>query len=145
LPVSRSSWAGIKVVGIVGFRDEIKNYRLGPFWGVIHPAAIVMPWIEIVTGLALFCGIWVVESAVMIMLMLVFFNALVGSAMYRGLDINCGCFGTDMKVGWLKISENTGLMVLGVAALIGRWRVAVFDRMRAAKPVPSEAMNKQVG
>lgn len=127
------SWSGIKVLGIVAFRDEIKNYHIEPFWWVIHPAAILMPWIEIVTGLTLICGIWVVESSVMIIAMLLFFNALVGSAMYRGLDINCGCFGTDMRVGWLKIIENLGLLALGVLALVGHWRLAALNRVRGER------------
>jgi hypothetical protein len=117
--------SGIKVLGAIAFRDEIKNYQLGAVWWVIHPAAIFMPWIEIITGLTLICGIWVLESSLMIMAMLVFFNVLVGSAMYRHLDINCGCFGTDMKVGWLKLTENLVLFVLGVVAIIGRRRAGV--------------------
>jgi len=144
LLLTQGSWSGIRFLGVIGFRDEIRNYRLGAFWPVIHPAAILMPWIEIVTGLALLCGIWVVESAVMIMAMLVFFNMLVGSAMYRGLDINCGCAGTDMKVGWLKISENLGLFALGVLALIGRRRVRQTDGT-AGKAVLTESADRQVG
>lgn len=144
LLLTEGSWSGIRFLGLVGFRDEIRNYRLGAFWPVIHPAAIVMPWIEIVTGLVLICGIWVVESAVMIMAMLVFFNILVGSAMYRGLDINCGCAGTDMKVGWLKIAENLGLLALGVLTLVGRSRVRQLDRM-AGKAAFTETADRQVG
>jgi Methylamine utilisation protein MauE len=144
LLLTKGSWSGIQVLGLIGFRDEVRNYKLGAFWPVVHPAAILMPWIEIVTGLALIFGIWVVESAVMIMAMLVFFNALVGSAMYRGLDIRCGCVGTDMRVGWMKITENLGLIVLGVIALIGHRRAAVLDRSAAA-PVQSESANTQAG
>lgn len=131
LLLAEGSLDGFKVLGITAFRDEIRNYRLEPVWWIIHPAAIVMPWIEIVTGLALIFGIWMVEAAVLILLMLLLFNGLVGSAIYRGLDINCGCFGTDMKVGWLKIAENMLLFALGVVALVARRRLR---RIPAAEP-----------
>ncbi len=137
------STSGIKVLGILAFRDEIKNYKLGSVYWVIHPAAILMPWIELVTGLALILGVWVVESTVLILAMLLFFNALVGSAMYRNLDIECGCFGTDMKVGWLKLTENFLLMALGVVALIGRRRLRLLDRVKdapVAEPSVSEPL-----
>ncbi len=123
-----------RFAGPTAFRDEIKNYQLGRFWPVVHPAAILMPWIEIVTGLSLILGIWVFESAAMIVAMLLFFNALVGSAMYRGLDIECGCFGGDMRVGWLKISENFVLVGLGLLAIVGRWRA-----VQPSRPVHADA------
>ncbi len=123
------------------FRDEIRNYRLGRFWWIVHPAAILMPWIEIVTGLSLILGFWVFESTVLICGMLLFFNAMVGWAMHRGLDINCGCTGGDTKVGWLKINENFGLLAIGLLGLAARWRVRAIDRKRKAQeeqPSPDE-------
>ena len=43
------------------------------------------------------------------------FNILVLSALIRGLDIDCGCFGTRHveKVGFQKIGENFLLMIIG--------------------------------
>lgn len=116
----KPSSPGVEFRGPVVFRDEIKNYQLGRFYWLVHPAAIALPWIEVATGLTLILGIWMVESTILIWGMLLFFNFMVASAMKRGLDIRCGCFGGDMKVGWMKLSENFGLILLGVWALIAR-------------------------
>lgn len=109
----------LKFGGPIVFRDEIRNYRLGSFWWIAHPAAIVLPWVEIVTGLALIFGFWIVESAILIGAMLLFFNGMVGWAMHRGLDIECGCFGGDTRVGWVKLAENFGLFALTILAVVG--------------------------
>lgn len=41
---------------------------------------------------------------------------MVLTAILRGLDIDCGCFGTSdgQKVGLLKIGENIGLIILSL-------------------------------
>lgn len=110
--------AGIAFRGPIAFRDEIKNYQLGPFYWVIHPAAIALPWVEVALGLGLIAGVWLFESTVLTVALLVFFNFLVALAMHRGLDINCGCFGGETKVGWYKLSENAVFILLGI---IGAW------------------------
>jgi putative oxidoreductase len=94
---------GVTFAGPIAFRNEIKNYQLGSWYWVIHPAAIVLPWVEIIVGVALIFGLWMVESTILIWAMLIFFNVMVAGAMVRGLDIRCGCFGGDQKVGWTKL------------------------------------------
>jgi uncharacterized membrane protein YphA (DoxX/SURF4 family) len=82
--------------------------------------ATVLPWIELVCGLFLIFGIMVRGSSLLILLMVVAFTAGVISGIVRGLDISCGCFTRDPnvdKIGWLKVAENCGLMVLSVLLL----------------------------
>jgi uncharacterized membrane protein YphA (DoxX/SURF4 family) len=118
------------------FRTEIANYRLGAVYWLIHPAAIVLPWIEVAAGLTLIIGLWVPASAALICAMLIVFNAMVGSAMYRNLDIECGCFGTNMRVGWLKILENLGLFALGLVAILAHVKARRPSPAPAAEPSP---------
>lgn len=136
--------AGTRVLGVIAFRDEIRNYQLGPLYWLVHPSAIVLPWMEIVAGLALVFGFWAVEAATLIAIMIVVFNVGVGSAMYRGLDINCGCFGTDMKVGWLKLAQNTLLLGVTILAPLAMWRAGV-NRRQAAPAVPDAAALPEQG
>ena len=126
-----SDMSSLNLQGAELFRDEISNYRLGDFYWIIHPTAIILPWLEIVAGLVLISGFWVVESLVIHWVLLIVFNTMIGAAMYRGLDIRCGC-GTDSPVGWLKLIENAGLATLGVLALIGCWRARVARRSTVA-------------
>jgi hypothetical protein len=55
------------------------------------------------------------NSAILSGLLVIFIIAIVIS-LIRGLDINCGCFGTvdGSKVGILKILENFGLLICGI-------------------------------
>jgi len=61
-------------------------------------------------------GFWVRANATMIGIMLVVFIIAVASAMARGLNIDCGCFGnTDATpVGWKKIGENTVMLLMAL-------------------------------
>jgi uncharacterized membrane protein YphA (DoxX/SURF4 family) len=107
--------AVIKIADPAGFSQSIYNYKLMPDF-LINVLAIVFPWIELVAGILLVFGISVKEnSAILTGLLVVFIIAIVIS-LARGLDINCGCFGTveGSKVGLMKILENVGLVLLGL-------------------------------
>lgn len=97
------------------FAQSIFNYKLLPDF-TINFFAIAFPWIELVAGVLLIFGVSVKEnSAILSSLLLVFIIAIIISVA-RGLDIDCGCFGTvdGAKVGLVKILENVGLLILGV-------------------------------
>ena len=74
-----------------------------------------MPWIELTTGILLLFGVSVKENSAIINGLLVIFIIAIIISLFRGLDINCGCFGTvdGAKVGLQKILENIGLLILG--------------------------------
>ena len=97
-----------------GFAQAIYNYKLLPLF-LINILAVILPWIELCAGILLIFGITVKEnSAIINGLLLIFIIAIIIS-LFRGLDINCGCFGTvdGSKVGLIKILENIGLLILG--------------------------------
>ena len=78
--------------------------------------AVALPWIEAVAGLLLIAGVWRREAAAVVSLLLVTFLVAVGSALYRGIDIeNCGCFtveGAGRQAGlWLLIGDAALLAV----------------------------------
>ena len=86
-------WAGgVKIQNPEAFIKIVKAYDLLPeklvvLWGIF------LPWIELVTGLFLFFGLWH-KSAVLSSFGLFFlFAAAVGINILRGADIACGCFG----------------------------------------------------
>jgi putative oxidoreductase len=98
-------WAGVsKAADPHLFGLEIARYRMVP-QELINLMAILLPWIEIVAGLALVVGVWPRASALVCAgLMLMFIGALV-SALKRGLDIECGCFGAGASAS--HISQAT--------------------------------------
>jgi hypothetical protein len=99
----------------------VGNYRLLPH-ELINLAAITLPSIEVAAGLLLVTGPWVRGSAMVLTgLSGVFFFAIV-SALARGLNIECGCFGTvgGRKVGLTSLALDVAL--LGLAVWLS-WRV----------------------
>ena len=101
-----------------GFAQAINNYKLLPDF-VINILAIILPWIELSAGVLLIFGISVKENSAIFTGLLVIFIIAILISLIRGLDIECGCFGTadGSKIGIVKLLENIGLLALGLILL----------------------------
>jgi uncharacterized membrane protein YphA (DoxX/SURF4 family) len=111
-------YAGVvKVLDPLGFAQNIRNYDLvGQSLSFI--AAIVLPWLEILAGVALAAGVWKRASALIISGLLVFFILLTLVTIARGLDVECGCFGAlSRKSGLGVILEDLGMLFMGLCLL----------------------------
>lgn len=97
------------------FAIAISNYRVLPLFS-LNILAVTLPWLEVITGILLLFGISVKENSVIIGSLTGIFTTMVFIAILRGLNIDCGCFGTSnaQQVGLLKIVENIGLILLSV-------------------------------
>ncbi|MCF7800847.1 MAG: DoxX family membrane protein [Candidatus Marinimicrobia bacterium] len=96
------------------FARAIYNYHLLPDL-LLHPAAILLPWVEMITGIMLIANIFPRTSAAIQMVLLAVFTIAVSIAVARGLDINCGCFSLDengTRTTVWKIGENVLLTAL---------------------------------
>lgn len=104
-----------KVTEAEVFARAIANYKLLPTF-LINFLAIVLPWIELSTGILLVFGISVKENSTILSGLLSIFIIAIVISLVRGLNIDCGCFGTvgGTKVGIQKILENIGLLILGL-------------------------------
>lgn len=104
-----------KIINPNGFAESIMNYRIFPLVSINY-IAITLPWIELISGILLIFGKYVKENALIYSVLMAAFIILVMSAIFRGLDFECGCFGTNdaTRVGWMKILENVGLLTLSV-------------------------------
>lgn len=110
----------VKVLDPLGFAQDIRNYRLvGQTLSFV--IALVLPWLEILAGLALAAGFWKRASALLISGLLVFFIVLTLVTMARGLDVDCGCFGSlSRRSGWGVVLEDLGMLFLGLTCLFSR-------------------------
>ncbi len=83
--------------------------------------AVILPWVELLIGLGLIVGVLRRESAAIAAVLLVVFVAAVGSALYRGIDIeNCGCFavtGEGRKAGLKLVLSDLGLLAASLVLL----------------------------
>lgn len=73
------------------FAKVIYDYRLVPEI-FIYSFAIVLPWLEMISGLYLISGFFIKTSTVILSSLLVVFLIALSINAIRGLDINCGCF-----------------------------------------------------
>ncbi len=56
-------------------------------------ATFVFPWMEAFAALALLLGLWTRAGAALATLLMLAFTGAVYSAIYRDMQIDCGCFG----------------------------------------------------
>jgi len=113
----------VKIIDPYGFAKNVFQYQLLPDGLWVNLTALFLPWLEVVCGAALILAPRLRRaSAALIFLLLAVFTAAVIVSLYRGLDISCGCLSTDpgaAKIGWKKVAENTGLLLLtGIAFVI---------------------------
>jgi uncharacterized membrane protein YphA (DoxX/SURF4 family) len=116
-----------KIAHPAEFARIVYHYRLlGPS-RLVGPVpanlfAIVLPWIEVVTGVCLAAGLWRREAAIAAAGLLLLFVGAVSLALAQGIDIeNCGCFtvtGTGRAAGARLIAGDLCLLV---AALLVAW------------------------
>lgn len=92
------AYAGASKIGEpLRFADSIASFQILPML-FINPLALTLPPLEILTGLMLLatvrreaCGVRRV-SALSAMVMSAVFTLALGSALARGIQVDCGCF-----------------------------------------------------
>lgn len=112
------------------FAHMIYNYRILP-GPLVNAAALVMPWAELLMGLALVLGIWRRSAALLVGALLAVFIVAISVNLLRGNAIDCGCFDVasagrsfDERIRdmWMVIVRDAGMILLVVQGLIGARR-----------------------
>ena len=99
------------------FVEAAAAYRIIPYW-FLNFGAVLLPWIEFVSGLFLIIGLRTRAAAIMVCLMLLMFTAMIVTNMYWGASITCGCYDTvGEPIGWKKLGEELMLLVFTVQIL----------------------------
>jgi putative oxidoreductase len=80
-----------KIADPPSFAHMIYNYRLVPA-SLINISALVMPWVELLAGLALILGVWKVAARNLIGILLAIFIIAISINLARDNAIDCGCF-----------------------------------------------------
>lgn len=111
-------YAGIvKIIDPLGFAQEVRSYRVvGQSLSFL--VAVILPWLEVFAGLFLVSGLMKRAGAAIISGLLIFFIILIVVTMLRGLDVDCGCFGTlSRKVGPGLLLEDALMLYMGLCVL----------------------------
>ena len=118
---------------------SIRSYELPlPEW-FVSLSSHALPYLEVMLGLYLLAGLFTKVSAWATNgLVILFLLALLQGAL-RGLEIDCGCFGTsaDGEAGnlWLAAARDVGLLALGLhVALAPTGRFSVDALLRRGRP-----------
>jgi uncharacterized membrane protein YphA (DoxX/SURF4 family) len=118
-------WAAVdKIANPEAFAEIIYNYQIVPE-PLINPAALALPWVEVVCGLALVAGVWAKGAVSILLGLMAVFMAALGYNLARGLEVACGCFSTGPESGGSMLQDllrDAGILALGLLAAWGVWR-----------------------
>lgn len=104
------------------FLSAVYSYELvGPKLGML--VAMTLPWLELLAGICLIGGVFVSGALLVSAGLGAMFAFVVGSALYRGLDISCGCFSSSAGD---QISYMTLIRAIGILFLSGLSYLAVL-------------------
>jgi putative oxidoreductase len=131
-----------KIADPPSFAHMIFNYRIVP-GPLVNLAALTMPWVELLCGLALILGVWVRPARWVIAALLVTFILAIGFNLARNNAIDCGCFDVaaagkthEERIAdmWFVIARDIGMLLM-VAQLAWAEKRAALRR-----PVEEEAL-----
>ena len=119
--------AGIlKLVDPVEFGRAILRYQLvGAQLAWI--GALWLPWLEVLCALGLNFPSWRRAAICLLLGLLIFFEMVLISALMRGLDIDCGCLGTNAP-GSLSFAMLRNVFLAAALAIL-----FIFDNARGVK------------
>jgi uncharacterized membrane protein YphA (DoxX/SURF4 family) len=104
------------------FGMAINSYNLLPVWAV-ELLARVLPWFELALGAWLLLGIGLRWSGMIASALLLVFIGAMTNAYIKGLEIMCGCFGNNEKLGPWTLIRDSSMLVLALAVTIGAFLI----------------------
>ncbi len=110
------------------FAHDMQNFHIVP-WSLGVRLAFYLPWLEILAGLALLSGILRPGALAILSALMIVFIAATISARLRGINLDCGCFGSVGK----GLSFTSHILIDGaiLAGLIVLVVVSLRDARRA--------------
>ena len=117
-----------KILAPADFAKIVYGYDLFPNQA-INLIAIILPFIELITGLALILGFYPRSAALIINGMLVAFIIVLAINLIRGHEFDCGCFSAK-ETGGFSSTEST--LVRDIIYLIPGLQIFLFNGIRKA-------------
>lgn len=108
-------WTKIRDPGL--FALQLAAYELLPIW-LVRVVAASLPWLELGVALLLVSGTAARWAAAVAASLLVVFVLTGATAIARGLELSCGCFGEGDPVGAWSLTRSGVLCVMAVYVLL---------------------------
>lgn len=103
-----------KIAEPSAFAKSIQAYQIVPGF-LVNLFALSIPWLELVIGIFLIFGLLLRGSSLLSAVLFSAFSVLIAVSLFRGLSIDCGCFGLDgAPLSWSRFFENIGLLLLSL-------------------------------
>ncbi len=113
-----------KILDPAQFAKSIWYYHIVP-GDLINVSALILPWLELLCGLALIVGAYYRGAVLWVNILLIIFIAAIGWAVYRGISIDCGCFkaaAAGSESAMQTIYRDIGYLAMGLQLLFSRSR-----------------------
>ena len=112
-------WAAVtKLPDMAAFVQDVANYRVIPAALVPLLAAAVVG-IELLAGIALLTGVMERPASAVLAVLLGAFTVLLVQALLRGIDLRCGCFGSDERASWWTVVRDLVMLATAIAVARG--------------------------
>ena len=122
------------------FAMSIDSYKVLPL-GMAETAARVIPWFELALGVALIVGFGLRITGTIASLILGTFLVLMARAYFKGMQIDCGCFGPGETISWKTLLRDGSLVADAIAMTC-----LAFLRQRAeAFQIPRRLVGDEAG
>ncbi|MEJ5304495.1 MAG: MauE/DoxX family redox-associated membrane protein [Ignavibacteria bacterium] len=106
-----------KFKSIENFALNVDAYQIFPSL-LVNFIAVIIPSLELFIGFGILFKFKLKANLFLYLILMISFTILIIIAMFKGLDIDCGCFGeSSVKVGFEKLAENI-LIIIGNLYLI---------------------------
>jgi len=115
-----------KIISPADFAKIVYGYGLFPEV-FINLIAIVIPFLELIAGLALIIGVYPRSAAMIINALLLAFVTVLAINLIRGHEFDCGCFSAGQS-GYASSSEVT--LVRDIIYLIFGMQIVLFEGNR---------------
>jgi hypothetical protein len=109
---------GLKLMDPQAFGKAILNYRLVGE-SLAWLSALWIPWMEVTGALGLFFAKWRRSALWLLGILIVVFEVILLITLFRGLDIDCGCFGTKSATS-VSFALMRNIIILGGLVLVGQ-------------------------
>jgi uncharacterized membrane protein YphA (DoxX/SURF4 family) len=118
------------------FALDIAAYQLLPT-ELVNLVAIILPWVELATGVMLIVGWRGRAAALLVAAMMAVFMVALGFALAEGIDVSCGCFAPGVAeqdpISAMTMLRDSVWLVLALYVLLLDRAPLGLDRWLAAR------------
>lgn len=104
----------LKIAHPVDFHSDLLAYDVPLPDFVFRLVAVVLPWLEAICGAALIANVWTETAGAVVTAMCLTFVVMLSQAVMRGLELTCGCLGSEDE-GWF---DRPGVALVRAVVLL---------------------------